>query len=80
MQATKKHFNMIRTYGVDTLELDNLIHSPMTQITGLDMLVMSILSDAQHVLEHGDHDTARQFMNRAKYILSHRMKEKHNGD
>jgi len=78
MQATKRQFNMIRTYGVDTDVLDELIHNPMTKITGLDMLVMSILSDAQHVLEHGDYDTARQFMNRAKYVLSYRMKEERN--
>lgn len=35
-----------------------------------EMYAMSILSDAQHVLAHGDAETARQFMNKAKYVIS----------
>tara|TARA_R110002153_G_scaffold103015_2_gene239981 strand:- start:540 stop:830 length:291 start_codon:yes stop_codon:yes gene_type:complete len=32
------------------------------------MLAMSILSDAQHVMEY-DKEQARQFINRAKYVI-----------
>jgi len=38
-------------------------------IEGVTMLTMSILSDAQHVLAHGDAETARQYMNKAKFLL-----------
>jgi hypothetical protein len=41
-----------------------------------EMYAMSILSDAQHVLAHGDAETARQFMNKAKYVISQVMREK----
>jgi hypothetical protein len=35
-----------------------------------DMLAMSILSDAQHVLEYmDDKETARQYMNKAKWVI-----------
>ena len=41
-----------------------------------EMYAMSILSDAQHVLAHGDTETARQWMNKAKYVISKVMREK----
>lgn len=41
-----------------------------------EMYAMSILSDAQHVLDHGDSETARQFMNKAKYVMSVVLEEK----
>jgi hypothetical protein len=40
-----------------------------------EMYAMSILSDAQHVLAHGDAETARQWMNKAKYVISQVMRE-----
>lgn len=36
---------------------------------GLTMLVMSVLSDAQERIALGHDDTARQYINRAKYII-----------
>jgi hypothetical protein len=46
------------------------------------MLAASMLSDAQEVIsgEYGkpDTETARQFMNRAKYIIFKMMKEEKN--
>jgi uncharacterized protein YcgL (UPF0745 family) len=36
---------------------------------------MSILSDAQFVLEHGDAERARQYINKAKYFLSNAHEE-----
>ncbi len=38
-------------------------------VTGPAMLAMSILSDAQEVLDRGNEDLSRQFMNRAKFII-----------
>lgn len=37
------------------------------------MLAMSILSDAQAVMTHGNTDRARQFINKSKFILSRCM-------
>ena len=42
----------------------------MDDRSGMAMLVMSILSDVQEVLRKED-KMARQYVNRAKYILSH---------
>ena len=41
-----------------------------------EMLAMSILSDAQHVMAHGDTETARQFINKAKWVMSQIMQNK----
>ena len=35
------------------------------------MLAMGMLSDAQERMVHGDTETARQYINRAKYVLSY---------
>jgi hypothetical protein len=49
-------------------------------MSGIEMTVMSILSDAQHVLEYGNteraKDQSRKLMNIAKYILSEQLKYK----
>ena len=37
--------------------------------TGWRMMAMSILSDAQELLERGDRERARQWINRAKWII-----------
>lgn len=41
-----------------------------------EMYAMSILSDAQEVLARGDAETARQWMNKAKYVMSQILVEK----
>ncbi len=67
-------------YGCETADLDTMISeaiitktftgTPINKGRDLSMLAMSILSDAQHVMEHGDTDTARQYINRAKYVIT----------
>jgi len=37
---------------------------------GLSMLAMSILSDAQECIAVGRNNMARQFINRAKFVIS----------
>lgn len=37
---------------------------------GYGMVAMSLLSDAQEVLEHGDPEKARQYINCAKWVIS----------
>lgn len=58
-------------YGCTQEALTGMMNSPINSISGDYMLVMSILSDAQYVMEHGDNNTARQFINRAKYVMRH---------
>ena len=41
---------------------------------GLSMLAMSILSDAQECIAMGHNNMARQFINRAKFIISKQEK------
>ena len=38
-------------------------------LVGRNMFVASILSDIQECIEHEDYETARQFANRAKFVL-----------
>ena len=58
-------------YGCETTELDSLMSEAIIigEERDLPMLAMSILSDAQHVMAHGDVETARQVINRAKYVI-----------
>jgi hypothetical protein len=60
--------------------MDNNIYvKTMGKQAGLLMLAMSMLSDAQHVMEHHHEgvtdDFARQYINRAKYVMSEVMEE-----
>lgn len=61
--------SMIQIYGCDIAELDSLIYETSFNSYTPENVVTSILSDAQHLMEHGDLDTARQRINRAKYII-----------
>ena len=46
------------------------------RLSGLEMVVMSILSDSQELLAMGRTDEARKEINRAKFILSEMMDAK----
>ena len=46
------------------------------RLSGLEMVVMSILSDSQELLAMGRSDEARKEINRAKFILSEMMDAK----
>lgn len=38
--------------------------------------IMGILSDAQECIEQGDRETARQFINKAKYLMDKHLQPK----
>ena len=40
-----------------------------------NIYIMGILSDAQLMIEHKQYNTARQFINKAKYLLSNGARE-----
>lgn len=57
-------------YGCPQEWIDELMddwRDPM--MGGLQMLAMSMLSDAQERIALGDGNTARQYINRAKYVI-----------
>ena len=66
----------VSMFGMSSDELREMAETSLYR-AGMDdrhgdaMLVMSILSDVQHVMEGGDTETARQYVNRAKYIIHH---------
>ena len=68
----------LQAYGCRAIAIDNAIKNYQDPL----MLAASMLSDAQEVLsgEYGkpDTETARQFMNRAKYIIFKMMREEKN--
>jgi hypothetical protein len=57
-------------YGMPKEWLDELITDWQEPLMGgLTMLAMSVLSDAQERIALGHDDIARQYINRAKYII-----------
>ena len=39
----------------------------------IDLYIMAVLSDAQHMIESKEYETARQFINKAKLLLFKRI-------
>lgn len=56
-------------FGVNMEQLKANIERS-TELQCHAMLAMSILSDAQELIERGDTEQARQFINQSKYIIS----------
>lgn len=57
-------------YGCTQDDLDDMIADEMHPLMGGHyMLAMSILSDAQECIACGMDETARQYINRAKYVM-----------
>ena len=57
-------------YGMPKEWLDELITDWQEPLMGgLTMLAMSVLSDAQERIALGHDDIARQYINRAKYVI-----------
>jgi hypothetical protein len=55
---------------------EQYMNSFTARMSGLEMVVMGILSDAQELLAMGATNDSRQDMNRAKFILSEMIEEK----
>ena len=66
-------------YGMTEADIrEEYMNSITAKFSGLEMVVMSVLSDAQEMLSVGyyDKDTIRKQMNIAKFILSEMMEAK----
>jgi hypothetical protein len=61
-------------YGMSEADIrEQYLKSLTARLSGLEMVAMSILSDAQELLAMGATNDSRQYMNRAKFILSEMM-------
>ena len=64
-------------YGMTEQDIrEQYIQSITAKCCGLEMVVMSILSDCQELLAMGQTETSRKQMNVAKFILSEMMEAK----
>ena len=64
-------------YGMSEQDIRKQYMEGLTaRLSGLEMVVMSILSDSQELLAMGRTDEARKEINRAKFILSEMMDAK----
>lgn len=60
----------ITMYGCDINEfIEDIKNSVTYRLTGANMVVAGLMSDSQEMMAHGDTESARQFLNRAKHIL-----------
>ena len=64
-------------YGMTESDIrEQYIKSFTAKMCGIEMVVMSILSDAQELLAMNRNDESRKLMNIAKFILSEMMEAK----
>ena len=66
-----------KCYGMSEQEIrTQYMESITAKFSGLEMVVMSVLSDAQELLAMGRNEDSRKQMNIAKFILSEMMEQK----
>ena len=64
-------------YGMSTADIrEQYMDNITARVSGLEMVVMGILSDCQELMAMGAAEQARKELNRAKYILSEMLEEK----
>ncbi len=64
-------------YGMTEQEIrDQYMNSLTAKLSGLEMVVMGVLSDSQELLAMGRNESARKQMNVAKFILSEMLDAK----
>ena len=64
-------------YGMSAADIrEQYMDSITARFSGLEMVVMGVLSDAQELLAMGRAEAARKQMNIAKFILSEMMEAK----
>jgi hypothetical protein len=73
MQRTRQ----INIYGMTEQDIrEQYMDSLTAKLSGLEMVVMGVLSDAQELLAMDRSESARKQMNVAKFILSEMMDQK----
>ena len=62
----------IKCFGETIESMESILNrGHFFNVRDVQMYVMGIISDAQHMVEAGQYETARQFMNKAKWYLGH---------
>jgi hypothetical protein len=74
MPDQTKEINMttkeMQCYGCDIEEFVASVKSGVTyKFSGINMVIAGLMSDAQEMMAFGDTESARQYLNRAKYLL-----------
>jgi hypothetical protein len=70
MQTTAYPSAELTMYGCNITEYKESVRRSFTyRYTGGNMIVASLMSDAQELIAMGDSESARQMLNRAKSIL-----------
>lgn len=67
--------NSVFGMSIETIK-ESYMNSLTAKVSGLEMVVMSILSDAQELAAMDDKESVRKQLNVAKYILSEMMETK----
>jgi hypothetical protein len=66
-----------KCYGMSEADIrEQYMESITAKFTGLEMVAMGVLSDAQELMAMGQTETARKQINIAKFILSEMMDQK----
>ena len=66
-----------KCYGMSESDIrEQYMNSITARLTGLEMVVMSVLSDAQELLAMGQSEASRKQMNVAKFILSEMIEQR----
>ena len=64
-------------YGISQADIErHYMQSLTAKLSGLEMVVMSVLSDAQELMDFGEAEQARKQINIAKFILSNMMEDR----
>ena len=67
----------LKMYGMLGKDIRNQYMESITaKLSGMEMVVAGILSDAQELLAMGRSEDARRYMNRAKFVLFEMMDAK----
>ncbi len=68
--TTTKQVREQAVYGCDIEDfVDSVVESITYKLSGANMIVAGLMSDAQEQMAHGDAEGARQTLNRAKHLL-----------
>ena len=70
-----------KCYGMSEADIrDQYMEGFTARHTGLEMVVMGILSDAQEMVAVGYSENVRLYLNRAKYILGEMMDQRRSAE
>lgn len=68
-------------FGCDPVNEMEYIKTTLTyKFSGAAMVITSLLSDAQHLVEYGNNERARQIMNFVKYLVNNAEFMSHQGE